>query len=371
MNFSYWEHKTWVSNIDFTIVGSGIVGLNCALQLRKKYPNAKILILERGMLPHGASTKNAGFACFGSLSEILQDLDYQNEEEVLQLIQKRVQGLALLRKNLGDKTIDYLPYGGYELFTKSDTALYEKCLSNIPFINSLLHPFFKDKVYKITENTFNFKNIQPQYLLNQFEGQIDTGKMMQALLQKVAQNNIQILNNCTVQHFNDLNEQVEIETTNFSFTTNKLLIANNGFASLLKIPQVKPARAQVLITKPIPDLHIKGTFHLDQGYYYFRNIDDRILFGGGRNLDFIGEETTQLGLTDIVQQQLEKMLKDIILPETTFQIEQKWSGIMGVGSQKKAVVKQLSNNVFCGVRLGGMGVAIGSIIGQELADLLQ
>jgi hypothetical protein len=25
----------------------------------------------KGMLPHGASTKNAGFACFGSISEIL------------------------------------------------------------------------------------------------------------------------------------------------------------------------------------------------------------------------------------------------------------------------------------------------------------
>ena len=42
---------------------------------------------------------------------------------------------------------------------------------------------------------------------------------------------------------------------------------------------------------------------------------------------------------------------------------------MGVGPQKKAVVKAINNNVFCGVRLGGMGVAIGSSVGQELADL--
>ena len=32
---------------------------------------------------------------------------------------------------------------------------------------------------------------------------------------------------------------------------------------------------------------------------------------------------------------------------------------MGVGKQKGALVKQVSNNVYCGVRLGGMGVAIG------------
>ena len=41
MNLSYWEYKTWLSNIDFAIVGSGIVGLSCALSLRKKHPKSK------------------------------------------------------------------------------------------------------------------------------------------------------------------------------------------------------------------------------------------------------------------------------------------------------------------------------------------
>jgi gamma-glutamylputrescine oxidase len=43
---------------------------------------------------------------------------------------------------------------------------------------------------------------------------------------------------------------------------------------------------------------------------------------------------------------------------------------MGVGNQKKAIVKQISNNVYCGVRLGGMGIAIGSLVGEELANLI-
>ncbi|MFT7285792.1 MAG: gamma-glutamylputrescine oxidase, partial [Nonlabens sp.] len=37
---------------------------------------------------------------------------------------------------------------------------------------------------------------------------------------------------------------------------------------------------------------------------------------------------------------------------------------------KNPVVKQLGNHMFCGVRLGGMGVAIGSLIGKDLAGLL-
>ena len=370
MNFSYWEIKSWLTNVDFTIIGSGIVGLNCALQLKKTYPKANILILEKGVLPNGASTKNAGFACFGSLSEILDDLNTHTEAEVLRLINKRIKGLKLLRQTLGDQTINYQAFGGYELFTENDN-LFENCLSKKDYINKLLKPIFNAEVFSIKDNIFNFKNIKKQYIFNAFEGQIDTGKMMEALLQKVQSKGIKILNNITVQSFSENQDSVKVKTNQFEFLTSKLLIATNGFASQLNIQNIKPARAQVLITKPIKDLHIKGTFHLDQGYYYFRNINNRILFGGGRNLDFKTEETTEFAQTKLIQNKLETLLKTTILPETNFEIDHRWSGIMGVGKQKNTIVKQVSNNVFCGVRLGGMGIAIGSLIGKELADLTQ
>jgi len=368
MNLSYWEIKSWLTNLDFTIIGSGIVGLNCALQLKTKFPKANILILEKGTLPQGASTKNAGFACFGSLSEILDDLNTHTEQEVVQLVKKRVEGLQLLRNTLGDKTINYQQLGGYELFTKQDASLFQACMAKKDQVNQLLEPIFKEAVFSIQQNFFRFKNIQENYIFTPFEGQIDTGKMMDALLQKVLSKGIKILNNVSVKGFSENNNSVKIETNLFQCTTSKLFIATNGFASQLDIAKVKPARAQVLITKPIKNLHIKGTFHLDKGYYYFRNIDNRILFGGGRNLDFKTEETTDLNQTALIQNKLEALLKTTILPEIPVEIEHRWSGIMGVGTHKKAIVKPLSTNVFCGVRLGGMGVAIGSLVGKELAD---
>ncbi|MGB5420050.1 FAD-dependent oxidoreductase, partial [Algibacter sp.] len=199
MNLSYWEIKSWLSNIDFCIVGSGIVGLNCALQLKKQFPKAKILILEKGTLPQGASTKNAGFACFGSLSEILDDLKTHSENEVIQLIKKRVDGLKLLRQTLGDKQLDYQQLGGYELFSDSDETLFESCMSQKEAINKLLKPIFKDSVFSLKDNIFNFKNVNDTSIFNQFEGQIDTGKMMEALLEKVFSKGIKILNNIQVE----------------------------------------------------------------------------------------------------------------------------------------------------------------------------
>jgi glycine/D-amino acid oxidase-like deaminating enzyme len=371
MNLSYWEIKTWLTNIDYTIIGSGIVGLNCALSLKEKFPKASILILEKGMLPQGASTKNAGFACFGSLSEIIDDLNHHSKEEVIELIKKRVNGLQLLREILGDKTIDYQNLGGYELFLDTDETLFNSCLEKQKEVNKLLAPIFKGDVFSIKENSFKFNNIKSKCSFNQFEGQIDTGKMMEALLNKAQSKGIRILNNITVQSFEEDSNSVKVKTNHFEMSTKQLLIATNGFASKLINQSVKPARAQVLITKPIKDLKIKGTFHLDKGYYYFRNINNRILLGGGRNLDFKTEETSEFGETEIIQNKLEDLLKTTILPSTKFEIDYSWSGIMGVGNQKKAIIKQLSNNVYCGVRLGGMGVAIGSLVGKELADLIE
>ena len=369
MNLSYWEYKTWLSNIDYTIVGSGIVGLNCALALREKHPHAKILVLEKGILPQGASTKNAGFACFGSISEILSDLNSHTEEEVIQLVGKRWEGIHLLRKTLGDDTIDYQQHGGHELFLESKEGLYNNCLDNLDRANKLLRPIFKIDAFEPQGNRFQFKNIKEQYITNTLEAQIDTGKMMAALLQLNERKSIQILNAIAVEEFQEIGDWVSVKTNAFEFKTRKLLIVTNGFAAQLVGEKVIPARAQVIVTKPIPKLRIKGTFHLDEGYYYFRNIDGRILIGGGRNLDFEGEQTYEHGETQLIQNQLKIMLGEIILPNTSFEIEHRWSGIMGVGQDKKPIVKQLSNNVFCGVRLGGMGVAIGSHIGRELAEL--
>jgi glycine/D-amino acid oxidase-like deaminating enzyme len=256
------------------------------------------------------------------------------------------------------------------LFLNEDESAYQESLQKLPFINEIINPIFKTEVFLKEFDRFNFRGIHEYLIFNPFEAQIDTGNMMQALLKQAISKDILILNQQTVTAFEENINGVNVALGDFSFNTKKLLFATNGFANQVIRQEVKPARAQVLITEPIPNLDIKGTFHIDKGYYYFRNIGNRILLGGGRNLDFQGETTTELGETELIQNRLEQLLKEVILPETEFKIEHRWSGIMGLGSSKNPIVSQLSDHVYCGVRMGGMGVAIGSLIGNELADLI-
>lgn len=371
VNISYWELKQYFSKADLIVVGAGIVGLNAAISFKKKNKKAKVLVLERGILPMGASTKNAGFACFGSPSELLSDLEKTPEETVWETVKMRWDGLKLLKKNLGENNMGFKPWGGYELFNTS--AEYEKCANALTYLNRQTKSYIgKDSSYVIANRqikSFGFKNIEGM-ILNKNEGQIDTSMMFSSLLKLAHQHQIELLNNIEVSGIKDLKNGVEIKTNFGIFKSRKCIVAINGFAKdLLKIKDVAPARAQVLVTKPISNLKLKGTFHYDEGFYYFRNIDKRILFGGGRNLDFKGETTTQLSVTPKIQNELERLLKTVIIPGQKFEVEHRWAGIMGVGSEKKPIIQHYSDNVICAVRMGGMGVAIGSLVGEQAALL--
>lgn len=365
-NFSFWEKQTYFHDIELIVIGSGIVGLNAAISFKEKHKNAKVVVLERGILPHGASTKNAGFACFGSVSELLSDLNKTKEDIVWQTVEMRIKGLEVLRKRLGDEAIDYKEFGGYELFDKQNS--YEECSDLIESFNKKIKSYTGIKNTYSIENekikSFQFKHIKG-LIWNKKEGQIDTGKMMQNLIKYALDKGVIILNSIQVTQLVDQKTHVEIETSVGNLKSKKVVVCTNGFANeLLKLNDVKPARAQVLVTKPIEGLKLKGTFHYDEGFYYFRNIGKRVLFGGGRNLDFEKETSTKLELNSKIHKQLDKLLETVILPGLKFEVEHRWSGIMGVGNEKKPIIKKVSSNVVCAVRMGGMGVAIGSLVGK-------
>ncbi|HET6225980.1 MAG TPA: FAD-dependent oxidoreductase, partial [Bacteroidia bacterium] len=327
---------------------------------------------ERGILPMGASSKNAGFACFGSPGELLDDLKKHSENELFALVEKRWKGLLRLRKNLGDAAIDFQNLGGYEVF--DDTQEFSSCADQLSYLNKQLFPITgKQYTYHLADDKIKMFGLQQvkHMLVNTEEGQIDTGKMIHCLIKQVRATGVEIINGIEIKAIEDQEQRVSlVSTTDIRISCKQLIVATNGFAKqLLPFVDVQPARAQVLITHPIPDLKLKGTFHYTSGYYYFRNVGNRLLLGGGRNLDFSAEETAQFGLTQLVQTKLDELLKRMILPYTSYEIDMRWSGIMGLGNEKTTIVKALNKHIFCAVRLGGMGISIGSLIGEEVAEL--
>jgi glycine/D-amino acid oxidase-like deaminating enzyme len=148
-------------------------------------------------------------------------------------------------------------------------------------------------------------------------------------------------------------------------------VCTNGITGEL-LPQsgIAPGRGQVLVTAPIAGLRWRGTYHLDEGFFYFRNVGDRVLLGGGRNLDFDMETTTDMALTDKIQSALEKLLREVILPDCKPRIECRWAGIMGFAADRQVAVRHLSERIVLGFGCNGMGVALSPEIAADTAELL-
>lgn len=371
--FSYWEQTSFLHRYDIVIAGSGIVGLSAALHLKQQQPLLNIMVLEAGFLPSGASTKNAGFACFGSVSEILDELDTTPEDELLQVVELRWKGLQKLRKNLGDEALNYQELGGFEIFRTEEKDLAENCIENVTYLNDLLRPIVgKADIYAVENEKiadFGFRGIGT-LIRNKYEGQLDTGKMMKALLARVLGLGVTVFNSCRLINFFPEGEGIKLQTTETYFSARKLILATNAFTSdFFPELNIVPGRGQVLITKPVDGLKIRGAFHYDRGYYYFRNVENRILLGGGRNIDFKAEETRELETTHAVQERLEELLKTVILPGRTPEIDMRWSGIMAFGDELKPIIKEVQPGVFCAARCNGMGVAMGSQVAETVAEM--
>ncbi|MCD9617563.1 NAD(P)/FAD-dependent oxidoreductase [Chryseobacterium gleum] len=366
---SIWELDTFYRKRDIIIIGAGFSGLCTAIAVKEKYPEKSVLIVERNAIPLGASTRNAGFACFGSLTEIIADSEKMGWEQTLKLIKMRFEGLQKIRHYFKNDEIDFELEGGYEIVNN------EEPLTHIDSVNEKLKIITGlDKTYSLKQNKIKEFGLEKSEFLieNPCEGSLHSGKLLQKLLEKCHELKVEFLFGTEVLKIEERTEDAEIYLSgDVSVKAGKVIYCTNAFTSkFLEKENIVPARGQVLLTEPIDGLKLKGTFHYDEGYYYFRNLGNRILLGGGRNQDFKTEETIAFETTEFLQNRLENFIREIILPHKDLKIALRWSGIMAMGLEKTPIVKQNSERQFCAVRLSGMGVALAPEIGEEIAKMI-
>lgn len=370
---SFWERESLLTT-DVAIIGGGIVGLSTAASLAENNPKLNITVFERSILPYGASTRNAGFACFGSLTEVLSDIEIMGEEAARELVFQRWIGLKMTRQRLGDAAIGFEPNGGFELIRQKELPAIEQSEK----VNQLLSDFLPNYISPADESisAFGIKEEKHQHLVQMAdEGQVNTGLLMKALERYVLSLGVVIRSGACVKQFQEKESHVTILVEDaargsIEFKANQLVVCSNAFATDL-IPDVDlyPGRGQVFVTHPIDDLTFRGNLHIDEGFYYLRNLGSRLIFGGARNFDFETENTDSFELNQSIHEHLEAYLKDLF-PKTSFEVDHRWAGIMAFASDKKPIVEHHSDRVILALKMGGMGIALAGNIGETVKDLL-
>lgn len=367
-SLSFWEKEYHEDVQDIVVVGAGFVGLSAAIHFRLYNPYIKVTVLERGVINYGASTRNAGFSCFGTIGELEDDLSNNSEESVLQTVIMRWSGLQKLKQMVPSKDMDYLETGGKEVFKTKDE--FELAAARVEFWNEKLNAIIGGKTFEIVELKEN-SGFYKKAIYNRFEATLNPKLAVESLMNYAKLIGIKFYFGISLINWtreSDYNIHLNLDA-GFSMKTKKLIITTNGFTKgLVNDLDVIPARNQVLVTAPIANLEWNGCYHMDRGYIYFRNIGNRILLGGARNISE-NEYTSEYGNTEVIQSYLKRFLEQEIMTGRPVEIEQWWSGILGIGKSKNPIIKEIEKDVYVAVRLGGMGVAIGTKVGQEVSEL--
>ena len=347
------------------------MGLWTAFELKQQKPSLDILIIDKHHIPQGASTRNAGFACFGSPSELIHDAGKMSDDSIWDVVEMRYRGIQKIRQYFKDDMIGYEPSGGYEVFNSTNNFL--------PDVKEKL-PWLNDKMKTITGVSESFSWVNEKLSLfglsgfesmieNRLEGALHSGKLVLYLQSALAAKGVRFLYSTELLGWQQQSSYVAIDTNLGSIHAQRLVIATNAFSSSLhKTEIVVPGRGQIIVTSPIPSLKLYGTFHFDEGFYYFRNVGNRILLGGGRNTSFEEERTTSFETSEKVQTRLKEFLDEHIAAHHDYTIDYSWSGIMAFTDTGLPSIQKPEENVFIATSCNGMGVAITPIFAEKLTQ---
>lgn len=366
-SWSYWESQYLKQKTDLIVVGAGFTGLSTALHYQKLHPKAKVLVLERSLISEGASSKNAGFACYGSLGEIRSDFQLMGKERSLQLLKNRIAGLDFLKTLVPESSMDYLNYGGTEWFLETEEAEYKAAQA----IQSEVNAYFQKE--GLDQELFQSVAKPSHGFIGGFysplEAQLNPVKALLVLQNACRQMGIPILEGVAVEDI-ESNLGWELITKQGRFLGERVVFCTNAFGLPGFDLDIKPARNQVLITKPFEHKMKLGNYHVKEGYIYYRTVGKRVLIGGARHLDLEGETTQELAEKTFILDYLRNFLSENLGFGSRWGEEQNWSGIIATGSGKEPLLKQLDQGLwYCG-RFGGMGVALGAITGKRMIEEL-
>jgi gamma-glutamylputrescine oxidase len=370
VNYSYWEKEHFFKQADYIIVGMGITGLQTAINLKEKHKKAHIMVVDRHSWGLGASTRNAGFACFANLSELLDDLQHHDAQTAYKLVKDRFVGLKKLRQKFSDKAIGFEATGSKEIFLKANEADLYQAIDSLQGVNTILYEELGlDAVFSYSSKSPTKNGLGT--ITNAHEGLLNTGKLYTTLYTRAQHLGILLVGGLEVLQWDQTNTLSVKTKQGIRLSTSNLILCTNGFSHSLVSEDIAPARGQVVVTEKLKVAPENGAFFYDKGYYYWRNIDGRILLGGARNLDKMAEHTTAFGSNAIIVDELKRFLFETILGYEVA-LEHQWSGIMGMSNNqnKSPILKELEPNVLLAARLGGMGVALSSLVAEEVTNLI-
>jgi glycine/D-amino acid oxidase-like deaminating enzyme len=336
--------------VDVEIVGAGVTGVSAALALAER--GARVAVYDARAVASGASGRNGGFALRGAAPAYdvaRETLGHERAVALWRLSERaldameRVAGSTLRRVGSLRLAVDERELGALRRehdALRDDGFDVEWVEQRDPpcagrFAGAIRHPG---------------------------DGSLDAARWVRRLAALAAARGAVFHEHAPVRALDDL-------------AAEHVLVATDGYTHGL-VPEldaaIQPARGQVVATAPVPAQLFPGPHYARDGYDYWQQLPDgRVVVGGWRDVDIVGETTREEATTPAIQERIEGFLVDTVgsLPEITH----RWAGIFGVTESKLPLVGPLRRDERIWVSAGYsghgnvLGFACGTLVGRALA----
>nr|WP_317200791.1 FAD-binding oxidoreductase [uncultured Psychrobacter sp.] len=367
---------------DVCIIGGGFSGLSTAFEFKKINPNARVVVIESAIIGYGASGRNGGFSMklFGLEPEItvlrwgeqktidahqymikavnhVQNLVHEHEFE------SDYQHTGMFRVAYSDRQAKRLSKT-YELFQKlgldGDMSWQPK--------QALAQAFKTDKFFAGMYETQT--------------GLLNPCKQVRELKRICLQVGVDIYETTPALDIEE-SRTIKVTTPNGRITSDKLVIATNGYSH--NVPSVRlknhqlPVWTYQVVTQPLtPEQWDAIGWHKRQAFednrqlvHYFRpTADGRITMGGGRVAVAYGNDMDKDSHPK-AWQHCEEHLKWIYPQLQDVKIAYRWGGPTSVNLDMTPEIGYLNSNKIiytCGCI--GHGVSLTHLNGKLIAQLL-
>lgn len=369
----FWQAKAQ-EGFDLIVVGAGFTGLRVATFVKEQNPDWNICVIDALAQGATASTRNAGFACFGSPGELLADIDSFGLHSSAELLSRRFAGIKALKQDMRNEGLAVTEDGGYEVFTGSEERDLGKIIDRWGELENLFDMAGIPKDTWEPKNDLNLsRGLLDSGFYSKHEFGIDPVQVHNGLTRRVLKAGIDVYRSVLVQEIQRTGDMIILRSPGGDWTAKRVALCTNaGREEGLYNEDLLPGRGQVIVTSSIEDMRFKGNYHNQKGYYYFRNVGDRLLLGGGRHLFQNIENTRELNTTEQLMWHLRDFAESKLVPDQDFEIESSWSGIMAFRSDgnKMPMIDKVDKGVFRCVGFGGMGVALSRWASERLSVLI-
>ncbi|HEX8034604.1 MAG TPA: FAD-binding oxidoreductase [Ktedonobacterales bacterium] len=319
---------------DVAIIGAGITGTSLALWLARE--GVRVSVVEARRVAAGASGRNGGFLLAGTAETYSEAIARYGHERA-----RRTWAFSVANHALAEQLVAEMEAEGWPSGHRQTGSLRIACSQHeLDEINASI-PLLRADGWRAEAVGSDYlpERLRASYLGGAYyplDGEIQPAQFVTGIARLARNAGATFYEESAVESLSTDAGDFAVQCATGTLHARGLVLATNAWlpdvGAQLDIGwlagAITPTRGQVLTTAPVAERLFTCPCYADDGYQYWRQLEDgRLVVGGWRNHSLATEYTADETPGDEVQRHLDAFVRETLrLPDAA--VERRWAGIM-------------------------------------------